>query len=57
MARMTLTVLQACLYAAVDEGQLTANPAACVGKFVGHVRVEVDIFTREELTCLLVTAA
>jgi integrase len=57
MARIILTVLRACLYAAVDEGRLTANPAARVGKFVGHACVQVDIFTREELTRLLVTAA
>ena len=57
MARIMLTVLRACLYAAVDEGRLTANPAAPVAKFVAHARVQVDIFTREELTRLLVTAA
>jgi integrase len=57
MARIILTVLRACLYAAVDEGRLTANPAAPVAKFVGHALVQVDIFTREELTRLLVTAA
>jgi len=57
MARSMLTVLRACLYAAVEDGRLTGNPAACIGKFVGRARVEVDIFTREELTRLLVTAA
>jgi hypothetical protein len=57
MARIMLTVLRACLYAAVDEGRLTANLAAPVAKFVGHARVQVDIFTREDLTRLLVTAA
>jgi integrase len=57
MARIMLTVLRACLYAAVEEGRLTGNPAARVGKFVGRARVEVDIFTREEITRLLVTAA
>jgi hypothetical protein len=57
MARIMPTVLRACMYAAVEEGRLTGNPAARVGKFVGRTRVEVDIFTREELTRLLVTAA
>jgi integrase len=57
MARIMLTVLRACLYAAVEEGRLTGNPAARVGKFIGRARVEVDIFIREELTRLLATAA
>jgi hypothetical protein len=48
MARIMLTVLRACLYAAVEEGRLTGNPAARIGKFIGRARVEVDIFTREE---------
>jgi integrase len=57
MARIMLTVLRACLYAAVEGSRLTGNPAARVGEFIGRARVEVDIFTREELTRLLVTAA
>jgi integrase len=57
MARIMPTVLRACLYAAVEEGRLTGNPAARIGKFIGRARVEVDIFTREELRRLLVTAA
>ncbi len=56
-ARSMLTVLRACLYAAVEEGRLVVNPAARIGKFVGRARAEVDIFIREELTRLLVTAA
>jgi integrase len=56
MARIMLTVLRACLYAAVEEGRLTGNPAARVGKFIGRARVEVDIFIWEELTRLLATA-
>jgi integrase len=58
MARIMLTVLRACLYAATEEGRLTGNPAARIGKFVGRARVdEIDIFMREELTHLLATAA
>jgi integrase len=57
MARIMLTVLRACLYAAVEEGRITGNPAARVGKFIGRARVKVDIFTQEELTRLLATAA
>jgi integrase len=57
MARIMLTVLRACLYAAIEEGRLTGNPATRIGKFVGRTRVEIDIFMREELTHLLATAA
>ena len=39
------------------EGHRAAIAAAPVAKFVGHARVQVDIFTREDLTRLLVTAA
>lgn len=56
MARIMLTALRACLYAAVEEGRLTGNPAARLGKFIGRARVEVDIFMREEVTRLLATA-
>lgn len=57
MGRIMLTVLRACLYAAVEERRIASNPAARVGKFIGRARVEVDIFTREDLTRMLATAA
>jgi integrase len=57
MGRIMLTVLRACLYAAVEEGRIAGNPAARVGKFIGRARVEVDIFTREDLTRMLATGA
>jgi integrase len=57
VGRIMLTVLRACLYAAVEEGRIAGNPAARVGKFIGRACVEVDIFTREDLTRMLATAA
>lgn len=57
MGRFMLTVLRACLYAAVKEGRIVGNPAARVGKFIGRARVEVDIFTGEDLTRMLATTA
>ena len=57
MGRIMLTVLRACLDAAVEEGRIAGNPASRVGKFIGRARVEADIFTREDLTRMLATAA
>lgn len=54
-----LNVLRACLNAAVEDACLTGNPAARLGKFAscsGETR-EIEIFSREELTTLLSTAA
>lgn len=54
-----LNVLRACLSAAVEDAHLTGNPAARLGRFAscsGETR-EFEIFSREELTILLSTAA
>jgi integrase len=56
-ARSVFGALRTCLNAAVEGGQIVANPAARVGKFIGRSHTEVEIFTPEEWTHLLQTAA
>ena len=53
-----LNILHACLHAAVDDGVLTASPAARVGRLVARADAQgtVPVFSRQELQVLLSVA-